>query len=132
MQQLVDLRLGTQFAEDLAMVVTQAHPGENFSDIYAKADQGMASYDRLRNKLLRAARERAESYPLPVRLRLGSPTTRGERRPVRAETHASVLLFASAIVTNVARVSWKRMRRRAAECSKSCGWSIPAVSRWAR
>ena len=70
----------TQFAEDLAMVVTQAHPGEGFSDIYAKADRGMASYDRLRNKLLRAARERAESYPLPVRLRLGSPATREARQ----------------------------------------------------
>lgn len=79
-QQLVDLRLGTQFAEDLAMVVTQAHPGEGFSDIYAKADRGMASYDRLRHKLLRAARERAESYPLPVRLRLGSPATREARQ----------------------------------------------------
>ncbi len=75
-QQLVDLRLGTQFAEDLAMVATQAHPNDRFSDTYVKADQGMASYDRLRKKLLREARERAESYPLPVRLALGVPKTR--------------------------------------------------------
>jgi hypothetical protein len=33
--------------------------------------------------------------------------------PVRSATHVSVLPFASAMVTNVARVSWMRMGRRA-------------------
>jgi hypothetical protein len=67
----LDLRFGTQFPEDLPIAVTQAHPGEFFSDIYVKADAGMAQYDRLRSKLLRAARERADAYPPSVRLRLG-------------------------------------------------------------
>jgi nitrite reductase/ring-hydroxylating ferredoxin subunit len=67
----LDLRFGTQFPEDLPMVASQATPGELHSDIYVKADAGMAQYDKLRNKLLRAARERAETYPPSVRLRLG-------------------------------------------------------------
>lgn len=66
-----DLRIGTQFPEDLPMVLSQAHPGELFSDTYVRADAGMAHYDKMRNKLLRAARERAETYPPSVRLRLG-------------------------------------------------------------
>ncbi len=83
----MDLRVGTQFPEDLPMVATQAHPGEFFSDIYAKADAGMAQYDKLRLKLLRAARGRADMYPPSVRLRLGEGKAgRGLGREALAET----------------------------------------------
>lgn len=71
-EQHLDLRVGTQFKEDLPMVITQAHPSELFSDTFARADAGAAQYERLRRKLLRTARARAPEYPLPVRLRLGS------------------------------------------------------------
>jgi hypothetical protein len=78
---VLDVRLGTQFREDLPMVVTQAHPaGEHFRDIYVKADAAIAQYVRLRRALLRAARERASEFPPSVRLRLGPP--RGASLPV--------------------------------------------------
>jgi nitrite reductase/ring-hydroxylating ferredoxin subunit len=79
----LDARFGTQFKEDLPMVVTQAHPaGELFSDVYVKADAGCAQYDRIRKKLLRAARAKAEAYPPPVRLRLGAPRAPATSLPV--------------------------------------------------
>lgn len=71
----IDVRYGTQFIEDLPMVVTQAYPGESFSDIYVKADAGCAQYDRMRKKYMREARARAEEYPPLVRLRLGGAAT---------------------------------------------------------
>jgi nitrite reductase/ring-hydroxylating ferredoxin subunit len=81
-----DARFGTQFKEDLPMVVTQAHPaGEHFSDVYVKADAGCAQYDRIRKKLLRAARARPESYPPSVRLRLGAPRAPATSLPVIAD-----------------------------------------------
>jgi nitrite reductase/ring-hydroxylating ferredoxin subunit len=68
----VDMRFGTQFIEDLPMVVTQAYPGDSFSDIYVKADAGCANYNKMRKRLLREARARAEEYPPIVRRRLGA------------------------------------------------------------
>jgi hypothetical protein len=77
------VRFGTQFKEDLPMVATQAHPAaEHFSDVYVKADVGCAQYARLRRRLLRAARERANIFPPPVRLRLGQASTPRGSLPV--------------------------------------------------
>jgi len=78
----LDMRFGTQFAEDMPMVVTQAYPGEAFSDVYVKADAGCAQYDRMRKRLMREARARAEvqEYPPVVRRRLGP--SKGRSLPV--------------------------------------------------
>lgn len=74
---VVDYYLGSQRMEDLPFVTTQATPGSMFSDTFVAADAGMVQYERLRQKHLRAAREQADSYPAPVRLRLVA--SRGDR-----------------------------------------------------
>jgi len=68
---LVDYWLGSQHMEDLPFVKTQATPSELFSDTFIAADKGTVHYEQLRQKLMRAARARADRYPGPVRLRLG-------------------------------------------------------------
>jgi len=74
---VLDYYLGSQRMEDLPFVRTQASPGELFSDIFIGADTGIAHYERLRLKHLRAARAEADRYPPHVRLRLGP--SKGER-----------------------------------------------------
>jgi phenylpropionate dioxygenase-like ring-hydroxylating dioxygenase large terminal subunit len=70
-----DMRL-TQRNEDLPMVTTQAHFEKGFfADVFVPADEGIRTYIRLRNALLRAARREPNMYPRWVRSGLGPDQT---------------------------------------------------------